>query len=361
MRGALRRTIPRRWRATVAAALLGFCGLAGALASAPPATAPATRPATGPARAAKADFVRDIQPIFAETCYECHGPKKQKGGLRLDSRRSALAGGQTGPAIVPGDSRQELPRPARPRRRGRRPHAGQARPADAAAGDGRFARGSTKGRTGRRPPPWRRAKVEKHWAYVKPVRPSPPSVKDKAWVRNPIDAFVLARLEKEGLHPSPEADRATLIRRVSLDLTGLPPTLAEVDAFVADRSPDAYEKLVDRLLASPHYGEQLGPRTGSTSPGTPTPTATRRTARRTIWPYRDWVIRALNGDMPFDQFTVEQIAGDLLPNATPDQKVATGFHRNTMINEEGGIDVEEFRFKATRRPRRRRRRPCGWA
>ncbi len=181
-----------------------------------------------------------------------------------------------------------------------------------------------------------------HWAYVQPVRPELPKVKNSHWVRNPIDDFVLARLEKEKLKPSPEADRVTLIRRVSLDLTGLPPTIAEVDAFVGDKSKDAYEKLVDRLLASPHYGEKWArlwldlARYADTH-------GYEKDPKRSIWPYRDWVIGAFNQNMPFDQFTVEQIAGDMLPNATEEQKVASGFHRNTMFNTEGGVDPEEAR------------------
>jgi len=184
-----------------------------------------------------------------------------------------------------------------------------------------------------------------HWAFLPPVRPSLPEVKDKHWVRNEIDRFILARLEKEGLRPSPEADRVTLIRRVSLDLLGLPPTLQEVDAFLADTRPDAYERLVDRLLKSPHYGERWGRHwldlaryadsNGYSIDGP-----------REIWKYRDWVIEALNRDLPFDQFVIEQIAGDMLPNATLAQKIATGFHRNTELNEEGGIDKEQFRIEA---------------
>ena len=161
--------------------------------------------------------------------------------------------------------------------------------------------------------------------------------------RNPIDAFVFQRLGREGLRPSPEADRATLLRRVSLDLTGLPPTIAEVDAFLADRAPDAFEKVVDRLLASPRYGERWARRWLDRARYADT-NGYEKDRERSIWPYRDWVINALNADMPFDRFTVEQVAGDLLPGATESQEVATGFHRNTMINEEGGIDVEEFRF-----------------
>jgi hypothetical protein len=183
----------------------------------------------------------------------------------------------------------------------------------------------------------------KHWAYTKPVRPPTPPVKNTAWVRNPIDNFVLARLEKEGLSPSPEAEKETLIRRVSLDLIGLPPTLEEVDAFVADQSPDAYKNLVDRLLASPHYGERWArpwldlARYADTN-------GYEADHRRTAWKYRDWVINALNQDMSFKEFTIEQIAGDMLPNPTLEQKIATGFHRNTMLNQEGGVDREEYRW-----------------
>jgi hypothetical protein len=185
----------------------------------------------------------------------------------------------------------------------------------------------------------------KHWAFVPPTRPEAPAVTDESWVRNPIDRFVLARLEKEGIRPSPEAERATLIRRLSLDLIGLPPSIVEVDEFLGDTRPDAYERLVNRLLDSPHYGERWGRHwldaaryadsNGYTIDGA-----------RSIWKYRDWVINALNRDMPFDQFTIEQIAGDMLPNATPDQVMATGFHRNTQKNEEGGTDQEQYRVEA---------------
>jgi hypothetical protein len=187
-------------------------------------------------------------------------------------------------------------------------------------------------------------RAAKHWAYSKPVRPAEPPVKNKAWVRNPVDAFVLARLEKERLAPSPEAPKETLIRRVSLDLTGLPPTPLEVDEFVADQSPDAYEKLVDRLLASPRYGERWArpwldlARYADTN-------GFEADRTRTAWKYRDWVIQALNRDMPFDRFTIEQIAGDMLPEATTEQRIATGFHRNTMFNEEGGVDREEAHWE----------------
>ncbi len=180
----------------------------------------------------------------------------------------------------------------------------------------------------------------KHWAYVAPVRPVAPAVQNRDWVRNPVDAFILARLEKEGLQPSPEASRETLIRRASLDLTGLPPGPREVDEFLKDARPDAYERLVDRLLSSPHYGERwarpwLDPARYADTNGW------EKDQRRSIWKYRDWVIDALNRDLPFDQFTIDQLAGDLLPNATLDQKIASGFNRNTLFNEEGGVDKDE--------------------
>ena len=183
---------------------------------------------------------------------------------------------------------------------------------------------------------------QKHWSFIPPKRPElPTGLKDAKWVRNPIDAFVLQRLEREGLKPSPEADRATLLRRVSLDLTGLPPTPAELDAFLADTSPNAYEKVVDRLLRSPRYGERmafpwLDAARYADSNGYQTD------GERFMWRWRDWVIDAFNRNMPYDQFTIEQLAGDLLPNATLDQKIATGFNRNHRGNSEGGIIPEEY-------------------
>jgi hypothetical protein len=184
-----------------------------------------------------------------------------------------------------------------------------------------------------------------HWAFAPPIRPGLPPVKNSAWFRNPIDQFILANLEKEGLEPSPEADRITLIRRLSLDLIGLPPTIAEVDAFIADQSSNAYEKLVERLLSSPHYGEKWG-RHWLDAARYADSDGFEKDKSRQVWFYRDWVINSLNRDLPYDQFIIEQIAGDLLPGATQDQKVATGFLRNSMINEEGGIDPEQFRMEA---------------
>jgi len=290
----------------------------------------------GPALGAEPEvrFNRDIRPILSNRCFKCHGPDLKKASLDLQSRETALAPrGKRGPAIVAGKAAQSrlIERVTASEESERMPPKGEPLTSDQIA----------KLRT------WidQGAKYEEHWAYVKPVRPPFPAVKNKAWVRNGIDYFVLARLEQEGLAPSPEADRATLIRRVSLDLTGLPPDVEEIDTFLADKSEDAYAKVVDRLLSSPHYGEhQARPwldqaRYGDTN-------GYEKDQRRTIWAYRDWVIDAFNRDLPFDQFTIEQLAGDLLPKATVEQKVATGFHRNTMTNTEGGTDDEEFRVAA---------------
>ena len=185
------------------------------------------------------------------------------------------------------------------------------------------------------------SKPLKHWAYIKPVHYPPPAVKDAAWVRNPIDNFILAKLEEEGLKPSPEADKTTLIRRVYLDLIGLPPTPDQVDAFLADKSPNAYENVVDALLASPRYGERWArpwldlARYADTN-------GYEKDGRRTAWKYRDWVINALNKDESFKQFTIDQIAGDMVAHPATDQLIATGFNRNTMLNQEGGVDPEEY-------------------
>jgi hypothetical protein len=184
-----------------------------------------------------------------------------------------------------------------------------------------------------------------HWAFVAPVRPALPAVRNDAWARGPIDRFVMARLEQEGLAPSPEADRATLIRRLSLDLVGLPPTPEDVDAFVADARPDAVERLVDRLLASVHYGERWA-RVWLDAARYADSDGFEKDKSRVVWFYRDWVIGALNRDLPYDRFIIEQIAGDLLPDASQDQRVATGFLRNSMLNEEGGVHPEQFRMEA---------------
>ncbi|MEK6238399.1 MAG: DUF1549 and DUF1553 domain-containing protein, partial [Planctomycetales bacterium] len=191
------------------------------------------------------------------------------------------------------------------------------------------------------------AKYAEHWAFVRPARPAPPAVRDQTWPRNPIDHFVLAILEAEGLRPTPPADRYALIRRLSFDLTGLPPTPEEVHRFVTDRSPQAYEQLVDRLLASPSYGERWA-RVWMDLARYADTQGYEKDRSRTVWPWRDWVIQAFNDDMPHDRFTIEQLAGDLLPGASSQQKLATVFHRNTMTNTEGGTSDEEFRVAAVK-------------
>ncbi|HJT75619.1 MAG TPA: PSD1 and planctomycete cytochrome C domain-containing protein, partial [Gemmataceae bacterium] len=290
------------------------------------------------------DYARDVLPILQANCYRCHDARKNESGLRLDVRSRALRGGESGkPAIVPGSSgKSDLVRrvsltsgeeampPGKKKLTAEQVRllrawidAGAVWP-DALANEGAFGR---------------------HWAFHAPVRPPLPPVKNAGWVRNPIDRFVLARLEKEGLAPSPEADRVTLIRRLSLDLIGLPPTPREVDAFLADTKDGAYERLVERLLASPHYGEKwarhwLDAARYADSDGF------EKDKSRQVWFYRDWVINAFNRDLPYNEFIIEQIAGDQLPHATQDQIVATGYLRNSMLNEEGGIDPEQFRMEA---------------
>ena len=285
----------------------------------------------------KVDFLREVQPVLKAHCFQCHGKDQQSGGLRLDRKAAAFKGGAHGPAIVPGKCEQSL-LVQRISGLGGQPRMplgfAPLTPEQIALLRAWIDQGAV----------WPDgAENAKHWAYLKPAHDKPPQVKNPAWVRNPIDNFVLAKLEKSGLKPSPEAPKEILLRRVSLDLIGLPPSVQEIDAFLADRSPNAYEKVVDRLLASPHYGERWArpwldlARYADTN-------GYEKDARRSIWPYRDWVINALNADMPYDRFTIEQIAGDLLPNASESQKIATGFNRNTMLNEEGGVDQEEQRW-----------------
>jgi mono/diheme cytochrome c family protein len=297
-----------------------------------------------PAAARKVDFVKDIQPIFARRCYECHGEKKQEAQFRLDTKEIALKGGELGPAIVPGKSGESLLIRA----------VAGVKPDFVMPGKGERLTAEQIGLLrawidqGAEWPDAASVKLEdkrNHWAFKPPVRPPVPIVKAKTWVRNPIDNFVLARLEQEHLKPSPEADRITLIRRLSLDLIGLPPSIKEVQEFVADKRPDAYERVVERLLASPHYGERWGRHWLDAARYADT-NGYEKDKPRSIWPYRDWVIMAFNHDMPFDEFTIEQLAGDLLPNPTLDQRVATGFLRNSMLNQEGGIEPEQFRVEA---------------
>ncbi len=285
------------------------------------------------------DFTRDVRPLLSRHCFKCHGPDEgsRKSGLRLDVRDVALKPAKSGAsALVPGKpDESELVK------RIFTTDADEVMPPPSTKHQLTSAEKETLKR-------WIAAGAEykQHWAFVPPVQTSLPKLsKLKGQSSNPIDAFVLARLEKEGLKPSPAADRYTLVRRVYLDVIGLPPTPEEADAFVNDRSANAYEKLVDGLLASPSYGERWARRWMDLARYADS-NGYEKDRQRTIWPWRDWVIKALNADMPFDQFTVEQIAGDMLPDATVDQIIATGFHRNTMLNEEGGIDPLEFRFHA---------------
>jgi len=289
------------------------------------------------------DYIRQVKPLLAAQCYNCHGAKAQKGGLRVDTAAAMLKGGDRGPAIVAGKSKQSLlvlAMQGAVAELSRMPYKKEALPADQIALVARWIDEGAKAPADEPPDDGRN-----HWAFRPPVRPPLPSVKNLAWVRNDMDRFILARLERQGLAPSAEADRATLIRRVSLDLTGLPPTLEEVDRFVNDTRPDAYERLVDRLLASPHYGERWG-RVWLDLARYADSNGYSIDGPREIWKYRDWVINALNKDMSFRQFVIEQMAGDLLPQATVEQRIATGFHRNTQINQEGGIDREQFRVDA---------------
>lgn len=287
-----------------------------------------------PPSSRRVDFDLQIRPILSEHCFRCHGPddEERKAKLRLDTRAGMFGKLRDGEqAVVPGNAaKSEL-----------------------------LARITHQDAARRMPPPrfkknlsaeqvealrrWieQGADWSEHWSFVTPKRPPLPVTTQKRWSRNPIDDFILARLEREGMAPSPEADRTTLIRRLSLDLTGLPPTPAEVDNFVADRSPAAYEKVVDRLLDSPHFGERLAVDWLDAARYADTH-GYHIDAGRDMTAWRDWVIDAFNHNLPFDQFTLEQLAGDLLPGATAEQKIASGFNRNHMINFEGGAIPQEY-------------------
>lgn len=282
------------------------------------------------------DFLKEVRPILSDACYNCHGPDEEarKARLRLDERKGAFAdrGGVT--AVVPGDlEASEL-----------------------------IQRVTSRDSELRMPPPdtglklsrkqaqilqdWVKAGAEwpeddRHWAFVPPARPEPPEVKEAGWGRNPLDAFVMARLEKEALRPAPEADKETLLRRVTFDLTGLPPSPEEIDAFLTDDSGEAYERVVDRLLASPHYGEQVAAYWLDAARYADTD-GYQNDRNRYMWVWRDWVIRALNANVPFDRFVVEQMAGDLLPERDFFTQVASGYNRNHRINSEGGSIPDEW-------------------
>lgn len=311
--------------------LVGFCPVALLFLLCSPAGADDTDLPT-------ISFRRDVLPLLSERCFACHGPDEdaREADLRLDRRADATAPRDGTAAIVPGkpDQSELLHRLAAsdpdvvmpPPDSGKKPLT----PKQVTLIRQWIEQGA----------PWSR-----HWAYEPPRRPPLPTTRFRDRVQTPIDAFVLARLEAEGLAPAPRADRATLIRRLYLDLIGLPPNVEEVDAFLSDTSSNAYARVVDRLLDSPHYGERWG-RIWLDAARYADSDGFEKDKPREVWFYRDWAIRSLNRDMPYDRFIIEQIAGDLLPNATQDQVVATGFLRNSMLNEEGGIDPEEFRMQA---------------
>jgi hypothetical protein len=291
-----------------------------------------------PAQDPVPDFAREVRPLLARHCFACHGPDEaaRQGGLRLDERAAALRPAKSGrAAVVPGEpAASELVRRITAADEDERmPPPSAHRPLTAADREV-LVRWIAAG-----------AEYRPHWAFVPPVQSELPATTASHWPRNPIDHFVLAAIERAGLQPAPEADRWTLVRRVHLDLIGLPPTPEVAQAFVDDPAPDAYERLVDRLLALPQYGERWARRWLDLARYADT-NGYEKDRERSIWPWRDQVVRAFNDDQPFDQFTIEQLAGDLLPGASPEQITATGFHRNTMLNEEGGIDPLEFRYHA---------------
>ena len=306
------------------------CSLAVFLVCLATAHAEETTGALPPPAGQTVAFTSDIYPLLQKHCFACHGVDVQESGLRLDRKQAMFAGGKSGPALVVGKSDEsrliQLVTGANEKQivmppEGQRLSAGEI---------GLLRAWIDQGANWPDDLP-QRSKGADHWAFKRPVRPVVPHVKNADWVRNEIDAFVLSRLESRGLEPSPEADRPALIRRLSLDLLGLPPTPEQVARFVADPAPDAYEQCVDRLLNSPHFGERWGRHwldlaryADSSGYEFDTP--------RSVWRYRDWVVDALNRDLPFDQFVIEQIAGDLLPSATIDQTIASGFHCNAMLD-----------------------------
>lgn len=331
--------MPEYIRCAVAIAT-GFALLAKAADSAVPAGGELPPPATH-----KVDFSHDLQPLFAERCFDCHGEKKQESAFRADNREDILKGGDHGPSIVVGkssesilvkvlaDTHEDIAAMPKKKEKLTAEQIGLVRAwidqgAEWATTSGKKFSYNTN-----------------HWAFKAPAHPAAPTVSNKKWPRTPIDNFVLAKLDTEKLKPSPEADKITLLRRLSLDLIGLPPTPEEVDAFVADKSSNAYAKQVERLLASPHYGEKWG-RFWLDAARYADSDGFEKDKTRNVWFYRDWVVNAFNDDLPYDQFITKQLAGDLLPNATQDDIVATGFLRNSMVNEEGGIDPEQFRTES---------------
>lgn len=293
------------------------------------------------------DFKTDVEPIFHRNCYACHGPSVQMNGLRLDRRDVALAGGHSGKAITPSDSEASLlmQRVATDDAKLKMPPGDQRLSSEDIATLRAWIDEGAVWPESAEPAETKASDATKHWSFQPIERPEPPAVSTQTWVRNPIDQFVLAKLEAEQIKPSPEADKTTLLRRVTLDLIGLPPEPADVDAFLQDNLPGAYGRAVDRLLDSPHYGENWARHWLDLARYADSDGFEKDLDRPHSWRWRHWVIEALNRDMPFDEFTVQQIAGDLLPNATASQQVATGFHRNTLKNREAGVKRGEARFE----------------
>src|SRR5262245_20810167 len=321
--------------------ILFFVGLPCAASGEPisPLPPPATR---------EVDFAKNIRPLFQKNCFSCHGAEHQEGGLRLDQKKRSLDGGDSGAEIVAGKSAESrLVRviAGTDEDFGRMPPDGKGKPLtgeeiglirawiDQGA---KWPDGSQVAGAG-----------AEHWSLRPVQRPRLPQVNDAAWLQQPADAFIAAKHDQEKLRPSPRAERVTLLRRMCLDLVGLLPSPEEVEVFVADTSPDATERLVDRLLSSPHFGERWGRHWLDLARYADSDGYEKDRPRPFAFRYRDWVIAALNADMPFDQFTIEQIAGDMLPGASLEQLMAAGLHRNTLHNTEGGTDQEEDRNKKT--------------
>ncbi|MDE0108379.1 MAG: PSD1 and planctomycete cytochrome C domain-containing protein [Bryobacterales bacterium] len=286
-------------------------------------------------------FEEEVRPLLAAKCQSCHNDTVASGGLAMTSRESLLRGGSRGPSLVPGSPSDSVLIAAVEQSGAlKMPPTGALPASEVDALRAWVQGGAAWGRPAGDP-----QASEALWSFKPVVRHEPPQVRNAAWGRNPIDAFILSRLEQEALKPSPAADRRTLIRRTTLDLTGLLPTPEEVRSFLEDNQPGAYGRLVERLLESPHYGERWGRHWLDIARYADT-NGYSIDGPRSIWPYRDWVINAFNENLSFDQFVIEQVAGDLLPDPTRDQLIATGFHRNTMINQEGGTDFEQYRVEA---------------
>ena len=299
------------------------------------------------APASQADlFTNTVYPVLRENCFDCHGPDKRKGGLRLDRQREAMLGGDSGAVILPGDSEKSpLYRLVAGLDEGKQmPPKGKLLPADSIAAIQKWID------SGAAWPSALSGGLEDirptHWSFQQTKRPALPTVRDTTWPKSAIDYFLLAKLEEENIAPSPMADKTTLIRRLSLDLRGIPPSAIEVRTFLQDNFPEAYARLVDRMLSSDAYGEHWGRYWLDKARYADSDGYEKDKVRPTAWVWRDWVIDAVNRDIPYDQFSIQQLAGDMLPSAGLAEKLATGFHRNTLRNTEGGTDQEEFRLKA---------------